>query len=261
MSSIGSEDPTEGKGTYDVLFIGLICFLKGDREALMPDGRTPPDGVAPHNPYIVVDPSSITGRRGWETTDPQSIAFMERGIFTLPKCRVEMTRATEVGKLNASHHDKFVPKLIDSDPNVRVDPRTARTVVRIKIGSGTLEALRTPTAEPEDDDVAIITRLRVEHGGPIVVTVHGEGEKDPRILELAAGTDIALANVAFPHSTVDTGDHFQIYGRLTVKGEIGTPRRVAPRVPRLEPTHTIFGLGIPISDGKTPCGTQGCCPP
>jgi len=243
-------------GEFDILFVGLVCFLRDARIAMMPDGRIPPENVEVHTPYLVVNPDAVITASGWDDNDYEDT---QDGIYKLPKCRIEIRDATTPGRLEASQHDQFVPKLADADPEVKIDPNDANYVVRFQLGSGTLEALRRPDAEPEDRNVAIISRLRVQHEGPIVVEVNEEeGYRRLRILALAPGTDIALANIAYPEAPNKTGDHFAIYGQLTLSRTIqGPPPPAAPKVPRLKPDHQIFKLEITIGDGMAACGTQG----
>jgi hypothetical protein len=259
MSNLTVSD--EGAGTYDILFVGLACFLKTKRLVLFPDGRTPQKGITPHTPFIVVDPVSVEDNTEWQTNDADQTALMKRGLYTLPTCELTISGASTQGTLNAQQHDRFVPKLIAADPKAVIDPAKANAVVRFELGSGTLEALRTPEAEPGDDDVAIISRLRVDHADPITIDVSDKEAGTCRKLKLKPGTGIALANIAFGDDGMG-GDHFAIYGELTKTGRInGRPQPTAPNVEQLRPDHYIFSLGLLIQDGGSPCGNQGCCPP
>jgi hypothetical protein len=256
------------KTTFDVLFVGLTCFVQSKRVALMPDGRTPPRDqagkeVASHFPYIVVDPAAIRDAKGWETDDQQLLDFMERGIYRLPKCRVEINPANTPGDLDTTQHDTNAPKLFQAgDRNGGVDPGKANAVVRFQVGRGVLETRRSPNSLQTDADVAMVSRLRVEHDGPVVVEVYGEGEKDPRFLSLDPHTNVAVANISFPADNTKLGSHFSIYGQLTTSRTIGTAVPMAPAVPRIESPddYQIFRLALPFNDGSASCGVQTCCP-
>jgi hypothetical protein len=256
----------QAKKTFDVLFVGLTCFMRDERLALMPDGRTPPrdkDGreVAPHFPYVVVDPAAITDKSGWDTEDEQLLDFMARGIFRLPKCRVEIQPANTPGNLDAEQHDRFVPKLSASNENLRVDSRKANAVVRFEIRRGTLETRRSPTALRDDTDVAMVSRLRVEYDGPVVVEVYEKGVEKPRTLSLQPETNVVLANISFPQDLMKRGSHYSIYGQLDANRTVGAAVPMAPPVPNIESNYHIFTLGLPFNDGTASCGVQGCCPP
>lgn len=263
-----TEPGLEPATTYDILFVGLVCFLtkeKGDRLVLLPDGTNPGPETTPHFPYMVVDPSSIVEANGWEGLSEQLQALANDGMLRLPKCTISIDGVNNGKGLNTKQHDQDVPKLADVDNTVQIDADNADAIVRLNVASGVLEAYRRPETEEDDDDandpsdVAIISRLRVEHEGEITVKVT-PSDGPERILRLKPGTDIALANVAFP----DTGEgreHFSIYGKLLTAGTINPARRqrISQSIPRLSADHHIFSFPVPITDGGSQCGNQGCC--
>jgi hypothetical protein len=245
---------------FDVVFVGLVCFAKSARIALFPNGLKPANPkVTPHYPYIVVDPKSVTKEVGFEGASQE---LKDLGIYQIPKCQIEIRGATSAGTLDASQHDRYVPKLVAVDKTIKIDPATADAVVRVNLGNGTLQALRHPDSSPKKKNVAIISRLRVENDSdPIKVDIY-EGQTKTRSLELLKNTDIAIANIAFPKDPTKLGNHFSIYGVLTKKGKIGgKPPTSSPNVTKIHRGYRIFALNIPISDGQAMCGSQGCCPP
>jgi len=253
---------------YELMFVGLVCFLNQDngaskaRLALLPDGTNPGLNVQKHFPYIVVNPGAVVQKSGWDTNDANLTALMNHGAFRLPKCTLQISGTENGANLDPMQHDLHVPKLIAADPTVKIDPNTPNAIAKLRISSGKLEALRRPNSNVTDTDVAVISRLTVSHTGDIVVTATPTEGGQQRTLRLKAGTPIALANVAFP-STNGTAPHFPIYGRITKSGTIANnPQKIpANTLPQAAGTQTIFQLGIQINDGTAACGNQGCCRP
>jgi len=267
MSSCESDVPKSSKGAppidqpvqngFDVVFVGLILFAKRDRVALFPNGLVPAKSVTPHHPYLVVNPKRVSKEVGWEGVDQ---ALKDLGIYQLPACRIDISGATTGGGVDGSQHDRDVPKLVDVDKTIVIDP--SKALIQVNLRNGELEALRHPDSLPTDPDVAIISRLRVtDYTNPITIDINETGTKT-RSLEIQAYTDIALANIGFPKDPKKLGDHFSIYGALTKKGTIsGKSPTTSPVVTKIHRGYRIFELNIPISDGHAQCGSQGCCPP
>lgn len=263
MSTPPPQDTVNTTG-FDVVFAGLICFAKKPQPvALFANGVTPADPtVNPHHPYLIIDPDGKTKEIGWQDVDKD---LKSLGIYQLPRCVVEISRATTTisGKLEASQHNQNTPLLKDVDPKIEINPMTADAVVRVNLANGTLQALRHP--DPPDpqhpDDVAIISRLRVENdSNPIIVDIW-EGTDITRSLELKANTDIGLVNIGFPIDVTKTGDHFSIYGALTTSGKITGHPTASKNVTVIHSGYMLFKLNLPIVDGLAMCGTSGCCPP
>jgi hypothetical protein len=244
------------KDFFDVLFVGLFCFKKRDRVAVMPDGREPDDEtIAPHIPCLVVDPGCVNEEEtsGWEDNDPE---LTDDGIYTFGKCTVDITKATTRGDLDATQHDENVFNLVKADKSYRFAGAAAKTITEIPIGQGTLELFRRPNLD------ATVSRLRVPHDGDIFVTVTVEGEDQPRVLALKPGTDFAIANSTLEFDPDKTGDAFLLFGRIARSRRITPPARFQPpRVPVIPGHYHVFRIGRPIGEGSGTGGGTGCCPP
>lgn len=235
--------------SFDVLFVGLICFRKDDRYAVLPDGRAPDDpGIPPHTPFLVVDPDKVTASSGWEGNDP---AHTAKGVYTFGNCTIRITKATEGGgTLDATQHDPNVFKLWNADPAFEFATVGAQIITWIPIRQGKLELLRRP------DSDANVSRLRVEHDGDVTVTVIEGGAT--RVLVLEPGTDVAIANLPLSVNASHTGNPSKLYGRIARSGtvNIGKPDHV-PGMPALGRGYQVFKIGLPSI--FTPL--SGCCPP
>lgn len=248
---------------YDVLFVGLVCFLnkRNGKRVLLPDGRTPGPNVTPHYAYLAVDPEAIVDWRGWFPADETENDLMESGLFRLPKCRISMTGTNTMSGLDTARHAGFLPSLRQVDPNAAIDPDDAEAVVDMMLTSGTLEAYRVAgvDTDPDDDDVAVISRLRVPEYGPITITIEPLDGGRKKTLTLKRQTSVAVANIAFPDE--GTGlEHFSIFAKLIKNRQLnGRPLRPPQRPPAIQPVHPLFSLGISIIDGQTACGNNGCC--
>ena len=240
--------------TFDVLFLGLFCFRIKAHTAVMPDARHPADPtIPPLIPFLVVDPKDIEDRSGWEGNDPKLTAD---GIYTFGKCTIDITAATENGTLHATQHDVNVKKLHDIDDTFDYDDGSTDIITRINLGQGTLELLRRP-----DQDNANVSRLRVDYGGDIFVTVTVEGEANPRILKLKPRSAVAIANLPLgPLDTSFTGSSnpSKEFGKIAVSRtfDASSPLHV-PGMPAIGANYQVFKLGLSILAS----GPGGCCPP
>src|SRR5689334_10111818 len=126
---------------YKVQFVGLVCFFSdfGTRQALLPDGRSPGNGIESHVASIQVAPSSVIDASDWPENQDTA-----RGVFVLPPCSIELEGATSQGTLNTSQHDGGLPQLRVIDPNFEIDPDTVETIARLHLRNGTLAAYRIP---------------------------------------------------------------------------------------------------------------------
>jgi len=249
------------KDFFDVLFVGLFCFKRDARLAVMPDGTQPDDPtIPPHVPFLVVDPEGVNTDQssGWDGNDP---ALTADGIYTFGKCTIDITKATTRGDLDAEQHDEHVFNLVDADKSYRFAGAGAKTIAEIVIGQGTLKLFKRPDANSVARDAGTVSRLRVSHDGDIVVTVAVEGEQNPRILALKPGTDIAIANSLLALDPEKTGDPFALFGRIAKSGTIERREPVRlQRVPAIGGNYQVFRLGRPVGDGSGG-GGAGCCPP
>jgi hypothetical protein len=274
MSVISEEpvNPTEPEipaelrtpSSFDVLFVGLVCFLNSGprkRRVLLPNGTTPPnDDIEPHFPYVIVKPEAILDQRGWDAPDPVQ-EFTDIGMFRLPKCDLYVSEVDGRGSLDPRDHDAELPSLAGADPKVRIDEGKADAIARMTIGNGTLRAFRRPNRNEVDaasTDVAIVSVLSVEYDGEIEVKVVSDA--GDRLLRLKPGTDVAIVNLAVPPDTTKKASHFPIYGALTDTGRIANnPEQVSPSTRSIPGDRYVFSLGLPINDGTSACGNQGCC--
>jgi len=248
---------------YDVLFVGLACHInkrgRPDRLILWPDGSNPSSMVTPHYAYIAVDPDMIEYKEGWYPSNESQEDLMETGLFRLPKCRIDMSGADTSKGIDITAHDQFLTKLDAIDDTAQINLSNVNAVAQMTVSSGTFTALRTEgRAEGTKVDAAVVTHLRVPHGGPITVTVYPEAER-PRKLVLKPGTEVAVANIAFPDEGTGV-EHFSIYGQLTPSRTLrGTANLIPNTVPLLKTDHQLFSLGIAITDGSAECGPTACC--
>jgi hypothetical protein len=237
--------------SYTVQFVGLACFLRNGsgREVLLPDGRTPPDGIEPHVATIVVAPGSVRETGGWNG-DPAIL----NGVFELPPCEITLEGADGEGSLETRQHDGLLPQLRRIDPNFEIDPDRAVTIARVRVNRGTLTAYRIPGG------VAVMSQLDVPHDGEIHITVTPRDGSEPRRIVLQPQTEIVVSNTGRGgyHSMHATSDHFRIYEKLSARPvRLREPDEDAVAPP--SPTrHLFFARNTPmgLSSG---CSNTGCC--
>jgi hypothetical protein len=254
-------EPEAKKDFFDVLFVGLFCFKKDDRVAVMPDGREPEDqSVQPHIPFLVVDPKDVVASSGW---DDNPADLTEDGIYTFGKCTIAITKATAPGTLEAEKHHKNVFPLAAADPEYKFAEANAKIITAIPLGQGTLELFRRPGLAAGSKDATTVTRLRVRHEDDIFVTVKVEGEPEARVLALKPRTDIAIANSFIEFDPEKKGKPFQLFGRIAKDGHINVPEEFSiPKVPPLPGSYQIFRvITFPVGEGSGTGGSTGCCPP
>lgn len=251
-------EPAAKKDFFDVLFVGLFCFKKVPRVAVMPDATSPEDDeIAPHVSFLVVDPKDVVASSGWDG-DPDDL---EDGIYMFPKCTIAITKATAPGELETKQHDDNVFRLVDADNTFQFAGANAKIITEIPLGQGTLELFKRP-GKGAGAKGTTVSRLRVRHGGDIFVTVAVEGEQQPRILALKPRTDIAIANFALAFDPDKTGDPFQLFGGIAEEGKITPPPQFnLPNVDVIPADYQVFKIGLPIGEGSGSGGTTGCCPP
>ena len=237
---------------YMVQFVGLVCFYRDSRgrEALLPDGRTPPVGVESHVASIRVDPRSIdkSATRGWSEKE------IERGVFSLIPCSIAMSGANGTHELDTTRHDGLLPQLRQIDPNFEIDPERADTIARIRIARGTLSAHCIPGGS------AVVSQLVVPHDESVELVVTPRGGSDTRVIRLAPGTEVAITNMGQSGyvSGVAEDNHFQIYERLSVRPVSLQAPSVVFSVPRSRSQHVMFMRPGPIGL-STNCTNTGCC--
>lgn len=238
---------------YTVQFVGLVCFYResGGREALLPDGRTPPDGVEAHVASIQVDPHAIDRQAtmGWTERE------IERGVFSLDPCRIVLSGANGVRNLDTGNHDGLLPQLRQIDPNFEIDPDRAETIARIRITRGALSAHFVPGG------TAIISQLVVPHDGNVEVAVTPRDGSSTRIISLAPGTEVAITNMGQSGylSGLAEDNHFQLYEKLSVRQPVSlrAPSSFA-EVPPSRSQHVLFKRCGPAGL-STNCTNTGCC--
>src|SRR5260370_4677070 len=172
---------------YSVQFVGLACFVRGqdDRFVMLPDGRNPGDGIEPHFASIVVDGAAVESAPGGEDG-----AALSEGVCMLLPCSIKIQAAGDSGTLDTSAHDGRLPELRRIDPNFIIDRDRAETIATIDIRQGTLTAYQIPGG------TALISQLDVQHDGSITIDVVPRDGSPSRSIQLAAGTEIAIANTA-----------------------------------------------------------------
>jgi hypothetical protein len=236
---------------YSVQFVGLVCFYRerGARQALLPDGREPGEGIEPHFGSIHVAPEDLIAAEGWNGS-----ADLSRAMFTLPPCTVSIEGADTAGTLDASAHDGALPQLRQLDPNFEIDPENAETIARVVLCNGVLRAYRVPGG------TAAISQLDVPHDGEIKITVTPRDGSAVRTLQLRPGTEIAIANMAQSGYLTDAphDNHFRIYEKLSVRPVSLQEPTSVPEIPPSESRHALFTRRGPIGLA-TNCTNTGCC--
>lgn len=258
MGSTEEPKSAGSKSHFDVLFVGLFCFKRFERVAVMPDGRVPDDPlVQSHQPFLVVDPKDVIAAQssGWGANDP---ALTAKGIYTFSKCTIDITKATTDGDLDATQHDADVPKLPAIDPSFEFATSGASIIAEINLGQGTLEFLRRPDRNSIEEGIGTVTRLRVSYDDEIFVTVAVEGETQPRFLALKPGSDVAIVNGFLETDPAKTGDPLKLFKKIAKSGTF-TPVHplVTPSVPVISGSYQVFKIKLPIVIASGP----GCCPP
>lgn len=233
---------------YKVQFVGLVCFLRerGGRRVLLPDGRNPGDGIDPHYAAIVVAPDSVETATGWN-------GDASDGTFRLPPCSISIQAADIEGVLDAGDH--VLPELRAIDPNFEIDPQTADTIAQLQLRQGTLKSFRIPGGD------ALISELAVPHDGSVQITVTPKDGSAERTIRVAAGTEIAVANMAGDDIYTDEAEphgHFRIYERLSVRPVSLTTPNSTPGAPPSQSQHVLFMRQNPIGLSHD-CSNTGCC--
>lgn len=242
--------------SYKVYFVGLVCFYKehGARLALLPDGVTPPAGVDPHYPSIIVAPDAIEEPDGWNDDFDT-----ERGIFYPPHCTIAIEGMDTAGELDLSQHEGVLPQLREIESSFTIDPERAQTSARLTIRQGTLSAHSVPGGE------AVISQLVVPHDGPFTITVTPIDGTAPRTLRLRAGTEVIIGNMAkggVYERAVPSKDpqlsHFRIYEKLSLNPVTLRDPSSVRTLSKPDAKHWFFvdqkGINLEIA-----CTNTGCC--
>lgn len=244
---------------YKVQFVGLVCFYRewNSRQALLPDGRNPVNGIDPHFPFIVVASDAV------ESADWEGEALGTALKFELPPCSLVIEGVDVPGALDTSAHDGLLPQLRQLNPDFEIDPDQAETVARLYIRQGTLSAYKVPGGEPGRE--ALISQLDVPHDGSITITVMPTDGSTARMLRLSAGTEIAITNMAraglYDELTAqqDNG-HFRIYEKLSVRPvTLTTPPPNPPVGVAQSPSHHPMFMRNEAINLNTSCSNTGCC--
>jgi hypothetical protein len=244
--------------SYKVYFLGLVCFyrVRGGRLALLPDGTTPPAGVDPHYPSIIVAPEAIEDAQGWGSN---ASTDTERGIFFLPHCTISMDGMEGTGELDVSQHEGALPQLRQINSNFEIDPERAQTSARLTLRQGTLTAHAIPGGE------ALISQLVIPHESSFTITVTPTDGSSPRTLRLQGGTEVIVANMGkqgvYPRAgRVEDPEHshFRIYEKLSVNPVTLTKPSAVAALPKPDSRHWYFlaqrGINLDIE-----CTNTGCC--
>ncbi len=237
---------------YKVQFVGLVCFLReqGGRRVLLPDGRNPDNGIDPHYASVVVNAAAVEESTGWNGD------VIKPGMFRLPPCWLSIEGVDTGGTFDAANHYGVLPELRDIDSNFEIDPAQAQTIAQLQIKQGTLAAYRIPGGD------ALISQLDVPHDGSITVTVTPRDGSPQRTIRFAAGTEIAVANMAgddIYETDVEPQGHFRIYERLSVNDvTLNAPQEAAVVAPRSQSQHLLFMGASPITLSHE-CSNTGCC--
>jgi hypothetical protein len=243
---------------YTVQFVGLVCFLRerGGRLALLPDGRDPENGIAPHFGSIIVAPEAVQNADGWNGMNGS-----KPGNFPLDGCEVVIESADAPGVLDTAGHQ--LPQLRERNPDFEIDPARAQTVARLHIRQGTLTSHRIPGGE------ALISQLDVLHDGPISIRVKPDDGSDERTIILAPGTEIAVTNMGranmylekrptAPVAANSPDNHFKIYEKLSATPVSLQEPDTVPSATESESRHVLFSRRGGISL-YTNCSNTGCC--
>ena len=238
---------------YLVQFVGLVCFYRerNGRQVLLPDGSHPGPQIDPHYASIMVAPHAVEAVNGWD-------AQAANGTFELPPCSLVLEGADVEGPLDTSRHDGRLPQLRQFDPHFEIDPDRAETVARLQIRRGTLAAYAIPGGD------AAISQLDVPHDGPIHITVTPRDGSPARTLQLRAGTEIAVTNMAraglyTAGAAERENGHFRIYEKLSVRPvNLADPPRTKSNLEPSPSRHRLFTGARPINL-NTSCSNTGCC--
>jgi len=242
--------------SYKVHFVGLVCFFKeqGARLALLPDGTTPPAGIDPHYPSILVPPEAVQGSAGWD-----AVSNPHPGIYYPPSSTIVIEEMDVAGNLDVSQHDTALPHLREIEPSFAIDPETAQTSARLPIRQGTLTVHSIPGGD------ALITEAVVPHEADFTVTVTPTDGSAVRTIRLSAGSEVIIGNMAkggvykrAVPSTDPQFSHFRIYEKLCTNDVmLPNPSNVRSFAPP-DTNHWFFVDQREISL-DTACTNTGCC--
>jgi hypothetical protein len=166
--------------TFQMDFVGLVCFVKERKDrketgrlALLPDGRDPGGGIEKHTARLVVrkDQVDLDQTDWWDHTET-ALTF----VFPIEFPSDLAISGLEGAGVEAKEQDAFLPRLPASSANgFAIDLNNARTIARLPIRAGTLQARQLELIDEQlGADVqhqgAIISSLQVDHEGPIIIT-------------------------------------------------------------------------------------------
>jgi hypothetical protein len=219
---------------YAIDFVGLVHFFHLDSNAgrivMLPDGSDPeadfPGSKIPRHyaSFFVASDCVIKEQTRWWTPEPNEV-FEENGIseFPIPRpSRITVSGLNEnpgcwpfgTDTFDPNDHDKKVPGLARQDPNFRIVPEKAATVVQMPMRRGKLTAY-------SFGEGAAVSRLDVtKHKGPIMITARTDDGKTMRTLVLKNDTEIVLSNTSDLFSDdpyEETVSHFRLYAQLDIK--------------------------------------------
>lgn len=222
-------------------FVGLVYFGRdgeqGERRVvLIPDGRTPDNGIEPHIATINIATSDLIDADWWpEGLETRSTAARgrrsrsKRGVVQAadfnaqqtPLLTFEIKDSSNLeisgvdGKgVDATQHDNHLPPL--ARQGLIVNRERAETIARMTIGSGTLKAMKLPFVDQNGQQRgAVVTRLVTNgRGGPVTITAGANGAK--KTIRVREGAEIVIANISpdMTGGTTQETAHFQIYKKL-----------------------------------------------
>ncbi len=238
---------------YSVQFVGLVCFYRepGGRLALLPDGRNPGNGIAPHYGSVVVAAGSLEET---ETVNWVGVKSVRDITFPLVPCHLIIEGADVDGDLKTTAH--ILPQLVDIDKDFEIDPSRAKTIAQIRIRQGTLTSYLIPGG------AAAMSQLDVAHDGPIRITMKPDDGSPEGTIVAKPGTEIAITNMAlgsvYDEPPAKNGSHFTIYEKLSVN-EVSL--KEPPPITALTESrsrHALFFRSGPIGL-YVDCSNTGCC--
>lgn len=238
---------------YSVQFVGLVCFYReqGGRLALLPDGRTPENGIVPHYGSVVVAADSIVEA---ETVNWVGVKSARDISFPLVPCHLTIEGAGVDGDLDTTNH--ILPQLVGVDERFEIDPKRARTVAQIRIRQGKLTSYLIPGGG------AAMSQLDVPHDGQIRITMKPDDGSAESTIVAKPGTEIAVTNMAranvYDEKPAEHGSHFTIYEQLGVNDvSLKEPPAIAA-LTESPSRHALFFRRGPVGL-YVDCSNTGCC--
>ncbi|HEX3534943.1 MAG TPA: hypothetical protein VHT23_12025 [Gemmatimonadaceae bacterium] len=247
--------------SFQIDFLGLVYFhhVPNGRWVLLPDGRTPEEGIAPHFASFFLERAKVVDDSQWWRHCPDRKALTDVCLREYPICEPSTItisgleapaehgcRLWNRSAIKSLRENKLVHLRRDCDKDIRVNPDTAETIAKLFVGCGEIATFVMAGG-------ATVTRLRVPHGdlggGVQIVATTSSGKTME--LDVVEETEIILSNTS---DLVPTDEEYELQLRnranFVTRNRSGvSPRRESAATDGYDDQHSHFriyaNLGTP----------------